>query len=277
MRMFAAGMLVVSAAAFAAEQPADFAYGLPVKVEGEEALYQVELPAAVYQGVAHSDLGDLRVFNGAGEMVPHALKPRELAGKTPSAPARLVIFPLKGEIAAGIEGLDLRVQKNPGGMIVNVTSRAARPAGAPLLGYLIDASALKQPLRALDLDWEPAAEGFAGRMRVEASDDLSRWSSVISGAALVNLEFGGQRLLQKKIELPARQYKYLRLSWPAGQKPLVLTAVSGELSDVTAAAPRQWRKVAGAAVADKPNEYEFDLAGQFPLDRLRVPCRSRTP
>jgi len=119
MRTLAAGMLLVAAAAFAAEQPADFAYGLPVKFEGDEAFYQVELPAAVYQGVARRDLGDLRVFNGAGEVVPHALKPRELAGKTPSPPAKLATFPLKGEEAAGVEALELRVQKDSGGMIVN--------------------------------------------------------------------------------------------------------------------------------------------------------------
>ena len=30
----------------------------------------------MYDGVVRADLGDVRVFNAAGEVVPHALRPR---------------------------------------------------------------------------------------------------------------------------------------------------------------------------------------------------------
>ena len=58
----------------AAERAQDFAYGMPIEADGEAALYEIEIPAAVYRTVTRSDLGDIRVFNGQGEVVPHALK-----------------------------------------------------------------------------------------------------------------------------------------------------------------------------------------------------------
>ena len=53
-----------------AEAPGDFAFGIPLETVATEALFDVEVPAAVYAGVVRADLGDLRVFNAAGEPVP---------------------------------------------------------------------------------------------------------------------------------------------------------------------------------------------------------------
>ena len=33
-----------------AEQPGDFAFGMPIEVSGTQALFEVELPAAVHDG-----------------------------------------------------------------------------------------------------------------------------------------------------------------------------------------------------------------------------------
>ena len=59
----------------AAEQPGDFAYGVPIRADGKEALYEVDVPGSLYRGVMRRDLGDVRVFNGQGELVPLALEP----------------------------------------------------------------------------------------------------------------------------------------------------------------------------------------------------------
>ncbi|MGH9861462.1 MAG: DUF3999 family protein, partial [Candidatus Acidiferrales bacterium] len=67
-------LALAQSAALAAERPEDFAYGIPIQAGARSALYQVEIPLAVYRGVTRSDLGDVRVFSGAGETVPHALK-----------------------------------------------------------------------------------------------------------------------------------------------------------------------------------------------------------
>ncbi|MET0585472.1 MAG: DUF3999 family protein [Candidatus Binatia bacterium] len=41
----------------------------------QEALYEIEIPAAVCRGVTRADLGDVRIVNGQGEVVPHGLRP----------------------------------------------------------------------------------------------------------------------------------------------------------------------------------------------------------
>jgi hypothetical protein len=53
--------------------PASFAFGMPVVIPADAAAYRVSLPIGVYQGVAREDLGDIRVFNARGEVVPYAL------------------------------------------------------------------------------------------------------------------------------------------------------------------------------------------------------------
>lgn len=58
----------------AAEKPSDFAWSLRIEADGSDDSYQFDLPAAVYRGIARRDAGDLRVFNAAGEVVPHGLQ-----------------------------------------------------------------------------------------------------------------------------------------------------------------------------------------------------------
>ncbi|MEO8009441.1 MAG: DUF3999 family protein, partial [Betaproteobacteria bacterium] len=68
-------LLSISLAVSAAETPEDFAFAVPIDGLGGDALYRVAIPPAVYEQAAFSDLRDLRVFNGAGEVVPYAFRP----------------------------------------------------------------------------------------------------------------------------------------------------------------------------------------------------------
>ena len=107
-------------------------------------------------------------------------------------------------------------------------------------------------------------------MTLEASDDLRQWTTLASGVSVLRLAAGGERLEQLRIEFPARKVKYLRLTWPGRGTPLELAGVAVEPGETIVDAPRQWHEVPGAAVKDKPGEFEFDLGGQLPVDRLRV-------
>jgi hypothetical protein len=264
-----------AAVAAAAERPADFAYGLPLEVDGKEALYEVVLPASVYRGSARADLGDLRVFNGAGEAVPYAWRPRRVSGAQPVTPVALVLFPLKGETGTGIEGLSIRVQRDADGQTsVDVTSAGGRPpAGKRTVGYFIDLTRLEHPLRSLELDWEELPDGYAGKLRVEASDDLGTWRTLVAAAPLVSLEVAGQRLQQRRIELPQQKAKYLRLSWAAQDAsrptPPELIAARGEVVERAPEAAREWTS-AGSRKGEKAGEYLFDLRGRHPADRVRL-------
>jgi hypothetical protein len=270
-------LLLAPAMALAAETPQDFAFGVPVQVDGREALYEVEVPASVYQGVVRRDLGDLRVFNAGGEPVPFALEPRPVRRAEKPQPIAVKYFPLYGEQPGGLEGLQLRVEQAGGGTVVSVKSEGAKPAAKrKLLAYLVDVSALERPYEALEVDWRQDSTSFATNLRVEASDDLKNWSTVVSQAPLVRVDYGGQRLEQRTVEFQPRTAKYLRLSWPVsskgegagGEQPLELTRVMVRTGDVFLEPERVWKDVQPAS-GEKPGEYTFDLGGQFPVERIR--------
>jgi len=144
-----AAILIVPALA-TAEQPRDFAYGIPLQTSGPDALYQIEVPRAVYEGVVRADLGDVRVFNGAGEVVPHALRPRVITTKETPRPVAVTLFPIRTDAPAGVEGVVLRLEKRGDRTVIDLRTREGKPAGGTtLVGYLADARALDTPIRAI--------------------------------------------------------------------------------------------------------------------------------
>lgn len=266
-------LLAYAGAGAAAERPDDFAYGSRLETDGSAALYEITLPAAVYQGVARPDLGDVRVFNGAGEVVPYAWRPHKTASAETPAAVTLTLFPLKAQAGTPVDGLSINVRRSPGGTAsINVTASDARGgSGKRIIGYLVDLNELDHALRAIELDWQATPDGFAGKLRVDASDDLARWRTLVADAPLVSMEVAGQRLQQKRVELPPQKAKYLRLSWvsqSAGQPPPELASARGELAEKTVDAPREWTQIK-AAKEEKPSEYVFDMRSHYPVDRVR--------
>lgn len=251
------------------DTPRDFAYGLPIQADGRDALYRLELPGAVYRGVLRRDLGDLRVFNGAGEVVPHALYRRAASEAQKRAALALKFFPLYGDAAKAFAGLSLRVERNAAGGVIRLDERVGAPNGKQLLGYLLDASQLDVPLQALEL--EVKGEDYSAKVDLEASEDLANWRPLATQAPLLSLQYAGERIEQRRIEfkpLAPRQAKYLRLTWQTMPAEARLAAVRAEPGAAQVEAVRQWEAVAGQA-GDKAGEYLFDAHGQFPVDRVR--------
>jgi len=267
-------LLLAAAAASAAERPDDYAYGARLDADGNEALYEVTVPATLYRGVAAADLRDVRVFNGAGEVVPHAWRARRMQGLEPAAPVAVTLFPLKAAAGVTLDGLALRVHRGAGGAVTVDVSGGAAGAAAPkrTVGYLLDLTGFDRGLRALELDWDRPAGGFAGKLRVDGSDDLGSWRQLVGAAPLVDLEVGASRLQQKRVELPRQSVKYLRLAWvPQGDSTPgpELSGARGELLERFVEAPREWTSVESGKAA-KPGEYVFDTGGHFPVDRVRL-------
>jgi hypothetical protein len=257
-----------AAGALGAESPSSFAYGAPIRADATQALYRLELPRALYRGVVRRDLGDLRVFNGAGEVVPHAFHPRTGSETQKRDPVALRFFPLHGEEPKQLDGLSLRVERRPSGTIIKLDERAGAPGSKKLLAYLVDASELQVPVRALDLEVSSAA-AYTANVSVESSDDLSAWRMVAAGAPLMSLQHEGAKLEQRRIEFAPRKPKYFRISWSGMPPGASLLALRAEPGDARVDAARQWEPVAGRAIADKPGDYAIDTQGQFPADRVR--------
>ena len=247
----------------------DFAYGMSLDFKGQDAVYQATLPLSVYQNTVRSDLGDLRVFNAQGEIVPHSLRQNKISLTSLPTLQNLPYFPLQGTPGAGLDQLSISIKRNVQGTLIDIDSQNKTSSSASISGYLLDASALKQTIQAVELDWPAGKENFSGSMQIEASDNLKNWHTIVRGAPLANMQFGAHRLLQKRIEFPALSTRYLRLSWPSGQTPLVLNSVKAELAGSRIDAPLTWLSIKGSEVVGKPGEYEFDLGAHLPLQRLR--------
>ena len=260
-------LLAISLGASAGESPEDFAFAVPIEGLGSDALHRVAIPPAVHEAAAFSDLRDLRVFNGAGEMVPYAFRPVELTVQKEPAVA-LPIFPLRGPRDTRSEDLDLSFDRSGGHVSVRLRSRDAKPGPPALLGFLIDASALKTPLRRIDVEWGTAGVDRFVSARLEAGDDLKHWSTLAADAPLGGLSHAGQRLERKAIEFRAHQAKYLRLMWTDPAQAIELKSIQGLPPEKSSSPERSWKEVAATPVTGKPGDYEFDLGGRFPLDRL---------
>ena len=265
-------LAAASLTATAAESPEDFAFAMPIEGLGGDALHRVAIPQAVHEAAAFADLRDLRVFNGAGEMVPYAFRPVERTSEKP-APVALPIFPLRGPPDLRPDELDLNFDKSGGRVSIRLRSSEAKAGPQVLLGYLIDASVLKTPLNGIEVDWGRAAVDRLVSARLEAGDDLKHWTLLAADAPLGALAHTGRRLERKAIEYRSLKAKYLRLMWTDPAQVIELKAIAGLSPERHASPERSWKEVVATPNAGKPGEYLADLGGRFPLDRiaLRLP------
>ena len=262
-------LTAASLSAAAAESPGDFAFAVPIQGLGADALHRVAIPQAVYESAAFSDLRDLRVFNGAGEMVPYAFRPVDRISEKP-APVTLPIFPLRGPRDARSDELDLSFDKSAGKVSVRLSSRGPTAGPQALLGYLIDASSLKTALNGIEVNWGKATADRLVSARLEAGDDLKHWTTLAADAPLGGLSHAGQRLQRNAIEHRSVKSKYLRLMWTDPAQAIALKSIVGLSPEQYAQPERSWKEVVATPDAAKPGEYLADLGGRFPLDRLAL-------
>jgi hypothetical protein len=259
----AAPAMGIAAPAMPADQ---FAWSAPLELDGRGGLYAAEATPALYAGLAAAHLADLRVRNGAGETVPHAVRLPPVPAAAPPRLSALPAFPLWAAPGEDAGALSVRVEQRPGGTIVHVAGAERGPGRPRLVGYLVDATAFEGPIEALHLEWD--GSGFAGRVRVEASDDLARWTTRAADAPVLALVHEGHALGARRIAIPGTRAKYLRLSWPAGQQTPEFRTVRAEAAPALPERVRVWQRH-DAARAERAT-YEIDLGGAPPVDRLRV-------
>jgi len=260
--------LAASGSALAADpRPNDFAYGLLVETSGDDAAYRVPLPVAVYQTAVRPDLGDLRVFNSQGEVVPYALE-RPDAGTSARQAVPLPLFNLKDNSAAALDAVRITVES--GKAAVNVQTPAGTAESVASVSYLVDARTMNSPVAALVLQWPDDAADFAGRMQVEAGDTLGEWRRIASAAPVANLHAQGEHLVERRLEITPTQARFWRLSWVGAEAPFGLTAVLAEPARETLEAARANLMVPGKAVSGQAREFEFDLGASPPIDRVNL-------
>ena len=267
----AAACLLLAVPAAAAAAPADFQATAAIELQGDGPFYQLSLPIEAHFASHSPELQDLRVFNGQGEAVPFALI-REQA-RTEQAEQRIALkwFPLYAADATPASLGQVRIERKADGTIVSVAEGNAAGSGPPqkLRGYVLDTGEAKGTDRKLELDWDPAVTGFQ-QLSVEASDDLQSWRVWERSAQLARLEFNGEHIERKQIDLSGGHAAYLRLTWnqPA-EVPALTAAVLTVGSATSRPAAFAWSEAAAPTRSDAAS-YEWDFSQPIAIERLRI-------
>jgi hypothetical protein len=259
----------LTASTASADQLQEFTTRTPIALQGDGPYYQLTLPLEAQFGSQFLDLRDLRVFNGQGEMVPFSLikgrsRADEAVLRTP-----LTWFPLYATDTPDSVP-EIRVERRADGTLVSIKGGEAKdPGRQKLRGYLLDISHNKDAARKLELDWDAAVTGFQ-QLSVEASNDLQTWRAWQRSAQLARLEFGGQRLERKQIELPGNHADYIRLTWSMPQEAPQLTSVILTSSTSTyRPAPFLWSGEIQPA-RTSAGEYEWEFPQRLAIEQIKI-------
>jgi Protein of unknown function (DUF3999) len=218
--------------AYAQASRSDFVRGAEIRTDAGGSLYRVLLPDEVYDTSTRGDLGDIRVLNARGETVPHTLREVPRPGVRDAEWRAAPSFPMTEAQSGTAARTHVRVGAD--GAVLEVTNDKA--PGRSTTAYLIDASAVDEPVARIALTWEAAPDAaFLVPVSVTASNDLNNWRTVVSSAALAQLQrlpragLGGDSytLTQNEIELTAGgdRSKYFRVSWPKELSAVTLKSV----------------------------------------------------
>jgi hypothetical protein len=202
-------------------KPGDFAARFEIGTAGREPFQRVPLAAEVYRYSRSPQLSDLRVFNAAGEPLPHALHQPNARGAPRESAQGVAVYPVNADVHAAARGggrMEIR-QEAAGTTVVVIAGRevdAAQPAdGTRVEAYLLDARTVKGQAVALDLDAD-----FEGARLVpitlEASGDLKNWQTLAAGEPVFRLgegAAGATRTTVRFARAAAVEQRFLRLRW----------------------------------------------------------------
>ena len=247
--------------------PQDFARGVEIRTDTGGAIFRVVIPRDVYLVATQPGLDDLRVFNATGRPVPTSIRPVAPPAAGKDEWIGVPVFPLYTTADVGL-GTAAQVKIDRRGAVVEVSGSAASET---LTSYLVDASAIDATLGHLALEWQaPADASFLGHVRVEASDDLNRWRTLRSSAAIAQMRQGAFTISQGEIELPGVRAKYLRVWWPAELRAATVSTARVQPQRSTPVVEPQWESLAPAPIPGSPGSAAYDTGGLFPIERLDI-------
>lgn len=270
---------LASFAAFAGLRD-DYAQRWPLILGRDDAgAYRVALDREVYRTLRSMHVRDVAVANAEGQPVPTALFAAEQPLARAPRTVELPWFALPARAASATQDITLISERNADGSVRAITARASaiatpeRESG----GWLIDASRLREPVRALTLDWTTAEDNLDAGVRIEGSDDLRDWRVLNARAPLVDLSQAGRRLRQDRVEVDARS-RYLRLLPLRPASAWQLTSVRAELTPPPVVLDWRWERITGRRVVGKDGAvaFEYRIEGRFPFERadLQLPGNS---
>jgi len=247
----------------------DFAYGVRVQLPKGTAIAAMDLPGQVYRDAFRKDLGDMRVFNAAGEPVPHMIRYARTRDAEP--PWRsLAFFPVSDPPTSATGSYRIHVRTGPDGAIVRIDPQLTPSPTQAVRTYLVDLSPLRRSLARLRLEWTSPGKNWTATVGVDASDDLAAWTPVQPRATVADIRYGGRRLLRNVIELEPTAKRYLRLRQLDSGPAIHPVRILGRIHPEGRQAIRAVRKITGRPLPDSPGVFEYRTAGAFPVDRVNL-------
>lgn len=261
-------LAAVPAVAVAQTGPGDFARAATIRVEPGGSIFRVMLPDDVYSTVTRADLADVRVFNSAGDALPHALRAAPPPARTDAEWRTVPTFAMT-EMQSGTAA-KTHVRVGTDGAVIEVTGDSATRRATT--AYLVDATGLEGPTSAMALSWTstPGAT-FLARVSVLGSDDLDHWKTLVQSSAVAQLQHDTSTLTQNEIDLPASgpRTRYLQITWPKELAAVVLTSVRLRPRPQTASPEVRWRTLTPER-ADARKGISYDTSGLFPVEYVQV-------
>lgn len=272
-RTLGLAVLVFTAASCAKAPPADpsrpEAYALQRSLEPAPGgpLQRLTLPADVLVAVRRADLGDIRLFDGRGKIVPIALV------ATGSAAARhrtsVPVYPVSGPASAlGEPGLSIRIENKTIARVVTVDSSSPPTSRtAPPSAVLLDSHGLREPVRAIALDIDiPAGKPVA--LTLLSSTDLKNWEP-LAEKILFRPSDGSVLLGGATVTLPGTDLsdRFVSIDWGDASGVVVRSA---SVVTASAAPPARIAVATTTASLADPHEIRFDLPDVARLAAIRV-------
>jgi len=229
-----------SASAQAADPaPTDFAYGLPMQPQAGKPVQTLRVPDAVYAHVTRADLGDIRIFNADDVAVPYALCPVGDLATQRRRRQNLPVFALRRASADGNSGSRVRIETAQGTRIqvLEPVTPETDNAGGDIGAYVIDARGVSGRIRAIQPQWQSAGGPSELQVRLQASNDLEHWRTIVANATLLRARGETGALTRSRIALPDGEYAYLRLEpSDATRPPRIQQVIADVQSRMTEAA-----------------------------------------
>ena len=252
----------------------DFAVGRVIEPGSPRALQSATLDLDVYRASVEPGLADLRVFNGAGETLPHAIRAAPPAAAREAERVRLPVFPLAEPTArskvSGRFEIDAEISES-GAILRMRDGRAARSGPADRGAWLVDASGLDgEPVVGLELGLLPSSDDFIAYLRVDASNDLTGFSTLVGRVALARLSRDGHEIERLDLELPGIRARYLKLSLIEGELPGSLQSVTARITTPAQEPELRRTRVAGRRIEDEPGRLLYDIPADLPIEWIDV-------
>lgn len=265
MRRFVLIISLLAAPVAAAVSPEDFAVRLPVEAPAQASLLRIVLPEEVYLATRGSDLGDLRIFNAAGEAVPMARVPHETRETDREQRIELPLLALP-KIDLSEDGRLVVSRASSGANVrVEIDAKQRKRPNKVVPGYLLEVKGFDVPVNELILSW-PEQIAFEAAVRIRSSDDLNSWRTLVSRVPVLAVGAGETRILQDRVKLPAVRSRYIRIEWVGAIPDISFNKVILIHHErPQAEEPYQWLTLDGETKGDS---IIYTSPGLFPVEKV---------